>query len=130
MSQTRPFRSQRLGSLGSRVARQQVRGLSAAAQALVEELQPYRDPRHALSKSLELAHDVARIDRHRLLSLSAVQPQSFELDLSTMRANLRISMVLVLQTALTGVDALSATSACIVAAAWTIDHLRVADARV
>ncbi len=107
--------------------RQQIRGLSGAAQKLVEELQPYQEPRHPVSAPLELAHDVARIDRHRLLSLSAVQPESYELNPTTLRANLSIRMRFALEERLTGVDALSATRACIVAAAWTIDHLREAE---
>jgi hypothetical protein len=107
---------------------QQIRGLSDAAKQLVEQLQPYRDPRHPLAKSLELVHYVARIDRHRLLSLSAAQPQSFELNQTTMRANLTVSLHFVMDERFGGTDALAASRACIVAVAWTIDHLREADA--
>jgi hypothetical protein len=111
-----------------RRGQQQIRGLSDAAKELVEQLQPYRDPRHPLAKSLELAHDVARIDRHRLLSLSAAQPRSYELNPSTMRANLAVSLLFVMDEKFGGTDALAASRACIVAVAWTIDHLREADA--
>lgn len=107
---------------------QQVRGLSSAAKELIEQLQPYQDPRHPLAKSLELAHDVARIDRHRLLSLSAAQPRSYELNPSTMRAHLTISLHFVMDEKFGGTDALAASRACIVAVAWTIDHLREVDA--
>ncbi len=106
---------------------QQIRGLSTAAKELIEQLQPYQDPRHPLAKSLELAHDVARIDRHRLLSLSAAQPRSYELNPSTMRANLAVSLLFVMDEKFGGTDALAASRACIVAVAWTIDHLREAD---
>jgi hypothetical protein len=107
--------------------RQQIRGLSRAAQDLVEELQPYHNPRHPLAKSLELVHDVARVDRHRLLSLSAAQPESYALNPTTMRANLTIRLKFVMEDTFGGTDALSASRACIVAVAWTIDHLREAD---
>jgi len=107
---------------------QQIRGLSRAAQELVEQLQPYRDPRHVLAKSLELLHDVARVDRHRLLSLSAVQPRSYELNQNAMRANLSVGLHFVMDERFGGTDALAASRACIIAVAWTIDHLREADA--
>lgn len=107
--------------------RAQIRGISSAAQQFVELLQPYQSPRHPVSRPLQLAHDIARIDRHRLLNLSAAQPESYEIDPTTMRANLSVRLKFVLEESLAGIDALSSTRACIVAAAWTIDHLRAAD---
>src|SRR5260370_13411057 len=96
----------------------QIRGLSSAAKELIERLQPYQDPRHPLSKLLELAHDVARIDHHRLLSLSVAQPRSYELNQTTMRANLAVSLLFVMDEKFGGTDALAASRACIVAGAW------------
>jgi hypothetical protein len=44
-----------------------------------------------------------------------------------MRANLAVSLLFVMDEKFGGTDALAASRACIVAAAWTIDHLREAD---
>ena len=107
--------------------RQQIRGLSANAQALVEQLQPYQQPPDAAAPHIAFVHDVARVDRHRLLNLAAVQPRSVGVDHITGRINLDVELRFVLSE-FGGRDALGAAKQAIGAIAWTIDELRTTDA--
>lgn len=101
----------------------QIRGLNAAAQALIEGLQPYQQPPHALAATLLFIHDVARVDRHRLLNLAAIQPRSFDFHQPTGRVNLNVELRFVLSE-FRGRDALGAANFALRAVAWTIDELR------
>lgn len=107
--------------------RQQIRGLSPTAQALVEQLQPYQQPQDAAAPHIAFVHDVARVDRHRLLNLAAVQPRSVDFDQAAGRINLAVELRFVLSE-FGGRDALGALKQAIGAIAWTIDELRKTDA--
>lgn len=108
--------------------RKQIYGLSSTAQALVETLQPFQKPQHPIVSLLVFVHDVARVDRHRLLNLAALQPRSFEIDHATGRINLDVELRFVLSE-FSGQDALGAAKRAIDVVAWTIDALRTADGR-
>jgi hypothetical protein len=105
----------------------QIRGLSAAAQTLIETLQPYRQPAHPIAPLLKLVHDIARVDRHRLLSLAAAQPRSIEFDPTIGRVRLSVELRFVMSEFANGTDVLGAAKQAIAAVAWTIDELRAAD---
>jgi len=106
--------------------RQQILGLSPSAQALVERLQPYIEPPDAASPHIAFVHDIARVDRHRLLHLAAVQPRSVGIDHATGRISLDVELRFVLSE-FGGRDALGAAKQAIGAIAWTIDELRNTD---
>ncbi|HEV2032922.1 MAG TPA: hypothetical protein VIR57_24245 [Chloroflexota bacterium] len=106
--------------------RKQIRGLSSAAQTLVETLQPFQQPQHPIVPLLVFVHDVARVDRHRLLNLAALQPRSVQVQHATGRIGLSVELRFVMSE-FSGRDALGAAKQAIGAIAWTIDGLRAAD---
>jgi hypothetical protein len=107
--------------------RKQIEGLDAKAQAVIERLQPFHRPANPVAKVLVFVHDVARIDRHRLLNLAAVQPRSVDFDPASGHITLGVELRFVLSE-FSGRDALGAAQTAIAAVAWTIDELRTAEA--
>lgn len=53
-------------------------GLSGEAIAIVEQLQPYKQPPDPVGTSLGLLNLLARIDRHRMIHMAAAQPTEIE----------------------------------------------------
>src|SRR5712691_443391 len=72
--------------------RKHINGLAPKAQAVVESVQPFHQPPNPIAELLVFVHDVARVDRHRLLQLAAVQPRSFEISHSTGQISLDVEL--------------------------------------
>jgi hypothetical protein len=53
--------------------------LSVAVPKVIRSMQPFAQPKGDLADPLLLLHDLARVDRHRLLHLTAAQPTELEL---------------------------------------------------
>jgi hypothetical protein len=104
----------------------QIRGLNAQAQGLIGTLQPFQQPGHLLAPALAFVHDVARVDRHRLLNLAAVQPREVDFNQVSGRINLKVELRFVLSE-FSGRDALGEARSAITVVAWTIDELRAAE---
>ena len=58
----------------------QIGGLTPALQERIRSMQVFYQPESELARPLRLLHDMARLDRHRLLHVTAAQPTQLQLN--------------------------------------------------